>query len=139
MENTIIESKNNMSLIIKDPINRPILIADDDKCTQDVVSKFLKIKGFDVTTAECGTEALSLFIIRPFDMVLTDLHMPEMDGLSLATHIKKRSPETPIVLLTGDHKEAVLKKVESGPFYSVLFKPFRLVDLHRTIQGALSM
>ena len=64
--------------------------------------------------------------------------MPAMDGLSLAGHIKERSPSTPVILLTGSDRETVLKKVERGPVDAVIFKPFRLEDLQRTIQGALA-
>jgi CheY-like chemotaxis protein len=63
--------------------------------------------------------------------------MPVMDGLRLATHIKKRSPSTPVILLTGSDREVVLKKVERGPVDSVIFKPFGMEDLQKTVQGAL--
>ena len=52
--------------------------------------------------------------------------------------IKERSPSTPVILLTGCDRETVWKKVESAPVASVIFKPFRLKDLQRTVQGALA-
>jgi CheY-like chemotaxis protein len=64
--------------------------------------------------------------------------MPAMDGLSLASHIKERSPSTPVILLTGSDGETVRKKMERAPVDSVIFKPFRLEDLQRTVQGALT-
>jgi len=70
---------------------------------------------------------------------LTDLQMPAMDGLSLARHIKKRSPSTPVILLTGSDREAVREKVERGPVDAVIFKPFTLEDFQRTVQGALEL
>jgi CheY-like chemotaxis protein len=94
--------------------------------------------GFEVALAGNGIEALSVFLDSSFDLVLTDLQMPIMDGLSLASHIKERSPSTPVILLTGSDRETVRKKVERGPFDSVIFKPFRLEDLQRTVQGALA-
>jgi len=57
--------------------------------------------------------------------------------LSLAGHIKERSPSTPVILLTGSDRETVWKKMERGPVDSVIFKPFRMKDLQRTVQGAL--
>jgi CheY-like chemotaxis protein len=70
-------------------------------------------------------------------LVLTDFEMPAMDGLSLAGHIKERSPNTPVILLTGSDRETVRKKVERGPVDSVIFKPFGLEDLKTAVQGAL--
>jgi CheY-like chemotaxis protein len=118
-------------------ISRRILVADDDKSIQKLVSKFLAFMGFEVALAGNGIEALAIFLESSFDLVLTDLQMPAMDGLSLAGHIKERSPNTPVILLTGSDRETVRNKAEGGPVDSVIFKPYRLEDLHRTIQGAL--
>lgn len=116
-----------------------ILVAEDDEDILEMVSEFLELMGFEVALAENGMDALSLFVTDPFDLVLTDLNMPVMDGLSLAIHIKSKAPETPIVLITASDKEAVRKKVKSWPFYSVLFKPFRIADFRKTIQGAMEL
>jgi CheY-like chemotaxis protein len=118
-------------------ISRRILVADDDKSIQDVVSRLLEVMGFEVALAGNGIEALAVFLESSFDLVLTDLQMPAMDGLSLARHIKERSPSTPVILLTGSDRETVRKKVERAPVDSVIFKPFGLKDLQRTVQGAL--
>jgi CheY-like chemotaxis protein len=93
--------------------------------------------GFEVALADNGVESLAVFLDNSFDLVLTDLEMPAMDGLSLTHCIKEKSPSTPVILLTASDKETVRKKVERGPVNSVLFKPFRLEDLQRTVQGAL--
>jgi CheY-like chemotaxis protein len=94
--------------------------------------------GFEVALAANGIEALAVFLESSFDLVLTDFQMPAMDGLSLASHIKERSPSTPVILLTGCDRETVWKKVERALVDSVIFKPFRLEDLQRTVQGALA-
>ena len=116
-----------------------ILVVDDDRTVLDMVSRYLEFLGFEVGLAGNGLEALSLFLQSSFDLVLTDFQMPAMDGLSLARHIKDRSPRTPVILLTGSDRETVQKKVERGPVDSVIFKPFRLKDLQTTIQGALEL
>ena len=116
-----------------------ILVAEDNKSIQNVVSWILDFMGFEVALAGNGVEALSLFLANPFDLVLTDLEMPIMDGWSLTHCIKERSPNTPIVLMTGGDRETVWKKVERGPVDSVIFKPFRLEDLQRTVQGVLAL
>ena len=115
-----------------------ILVAEDNRATQDLVSRFLEFLGYEVALACNGIEALAAFIEGSFDLVLTDLNMPAMDGLSLAGHIKERSPGTPVILLTASDRETVRKKVERGPVDSVIFKPFGLEDLQRGVQGALA-
>jgi CheY-like chemotaxis protein len=70
-------------------ISRRILVAEDNKAFQDIVSGFLEFLGFEVALAGNGIEALAIFIESIFDLVLTDLQMPAMDGLKLASHIKK--------------------------------------------------
>ena len=115
-----------------------ILLADDNKAIRDLVSGFLEFIGYEVALAINGMEALAVFLRSTFDLVLTDYEMPAMDGLSLAGHIKTRSPNTPVILLTGADRETVMKKVEKGPVDSVLFKPFMLEDLQKTVQNALA-
>ncbi|MBN2033629.1 MAG: response regulator [Deltaproteobacteria bacterium] len=113
-------------------------MAEDNKSIRDIISSFLVFMGFEVALACNGIEALALFFERSFDLVLTDLQMPAMDGLTLASHIKERSPSTPVILVTGCDRQTVRNKVEKGPVDSVIFKPFRLDDLQRTVQGALA-
>lgn len=115
-----------------------ILVADDNKAVQDLVSEFLEFLGYEVDLAINGIEALAVFLASTFDLVLTDLDMPAMDGMSLAGHIKAKSPNTPVILLTGADRKTVLEKVEKGPVDSVIFKPFMLEDLQSKVRGALA-
>jgi CheY-like chemotaxis protein len=138
MEETKKETKKSVSSNTAQAIPKRILVADDDKVIRDAVTWFLEFMGFEVALAGNGIEALAVFLESSFDLVLTDLQMPAMDGLSLASHIKERSPSTPVILLTGCDRETVWKKVERAPVDSVIFKPFRLKDLQRTVQGALA-
>ena len=118
-------------------ISGRILVAEDNKAIQGIVSKILEFMGFEVALAGNGVEALSLFIERSFDLVLTDLEMPIMDGWGLTNCIKERSPSTPVVLMTGADRESVLEKVQSAPIDSVIFKPFLLDDFQSTVQRVL--
>jgi len=116
-----------------------ILMAEDYKITQDVVSEFLEYLGFEVALANNGVEALAAFQENDFDLVLTDLQMPAMDGLTLAGHIKKRSPYTPIILMTGSDKETFLDQKVKKSVDSVIFKPFLMEELQRTVQETLGL
>ena len=117
-------------------ISRRILVAEDNKNIQRVVFRILDFMGFEVAFAANGVEALSLFLRKSFDLVLTDLEMPVMDGWSLTHCIKERSPNTPVVLMTGADREIVLK-MKSAPIDSVIFKPFLLDDFQSTVQRVL--
>ncbi|MFO8165932.1 MAG: response regulator [Desulfatiglandales bacterium] len=139
MKETRKEAKKSVSANTGQVIPKRILLADDNKAIRDAVSQILHFLGFEVALAINGIEAVAVFLKSTFDLVLTDLEMPAMDGLSLAGHIKERSPITPVILLTGSDRETVLKKVERGPVDSVIFKPFTLEDLQRTVQGALEL
>jgi CheY-like chemotaxis protein len=132
------ETKKAVSVCLGKAISKRILVADDNKVIRNAVAWFLEFMGFEVALPANGIEALAVFLESTFDLVITDLQMPAMDGLSLASHIKERSPSTPVILLTGCDRETVWKKVESAPVASVIFKPFRLKDLQRTVQGALA-
>jgi len=132
------KKKKSKSANAGQAISKRILLADDNKAIRDLVSGFLKFIGYEVAIAINGIEALAVFLASSFDLVLTDLEMPAMDGLSLAGHIKERSPNTPVILLTGADRETVLKKLEKGPVDSVIFKPFMMEDLQRTVQKALA-
>ena len=67
--------------------------------------------------------------------MLTDLNMPGMDGWTLASHIKRKSPNTPVVLITGSEKGAVVEKLKRSCVDPVIFKPFILEDFQKTVQG----
>ena len=110
-----------------------ILVADDKKSIRDIISEFLEFIGYEVALAIDGVEALAVFLENSIDLVLTDLEMPAMDGLSLAGHIKENSPSTPVILLTGSDLE-----IGIDLFESVLLKPVMLEDLQSAIQTALA-
>jgi CheY-like chemotaxis protein len=111
-----------------------ILIVDDSRDIRDILSKVLSLMGFEAAVASNGNEALNLFLTNSFDLVLTDLEMPDLDGWTLALHIKDKSPNTPVVLITGSEKEAVMERLKGSCIDSVLFKPFMLEDIQKTVQ-----
>jgi CheY-like chemotaxis protein len=138
MKETKIKGKESVSGNAGHAIPKRILVADDNKAILDLVSKVLEFLGYEVALACSGIEALATFLESSFDLVITDFQMPAMDGLSLAGHIKERSPNTPVILVTGLDRKTVRKKVERGSFDSVIFKPFRMKDLRGAVQGALA-
>lgn len=114
-----------------------ILVVDDSKAIRDLLSNVLSFMGYHTAVASNGNEGLHLFLTNSFDLVLTDVQMPGMDGWSLALHVKDKSPDTPVVLVTGEEKKGIMEKLKGSSADSVLFKPFGLEDIQETIQKML--
>lgn len=111
-----------------------ILVVDDEPMVRAVTSKLLRLKGHTVEEVEGGPQALSLMdVAEPFDLIITDLSMPEMSGRELAAAIRERQPDLPIMLLTGDTDA----QAEGADVSAVVKKPFQLDALEATIQEVL--
>jgi len=85
-----------------------ILVVDDDNSLRILISKMLSRLGYEVASADGGENGLSIFLKNEFDMVFSDYEMPGMDGVAFACSIKKSSPRTPVIIMTGAGREAVL-------------------------------
>jgi len=108
-----------------------VLIVDDNNQLRNVLSVFLSQKGFSTETAENGVEGLTKFTSHPFDVVLTDIQMPYIDGLSLSNEIRKKQSKTTIIIMTGDVQ---LSQQARSVADFVLLKPFSLKDLNEKLQ-----
>lgn len=107
---------------------RRILVVDDDQSVRVAMAGILSDLGYDVAVAADADEALVLLQDSTVGLVLTDLNMPGMDGLSLARCIKKDS-STPVVLITASDRRSVEPRLKDSVVDSVLFKPFRVDEL----------
>jgi two-component system response regulator GlrR len=119
-------------------IKPKILLIDDDECLLRLMSIRLQGEGFDVTSVNNATHALRLTYNNPFDVVLSDLRMPGMDGLSLFDEILEKHRDLPVILMTahGTIKDAVAA-TQRG-VYSFLTKPVDHIELKRTLLKAVS-
>jgi len=78
-----------------------VLVVDDSAVICEFLRDLLGRHGYETVVATNGVEGLQQFDSKPIDVVIADIFMPEMDGLTLLEHIKHRSPGTPVVLLTA--------------------------------------
>ena len=117
--------------------NIRVLVVDDDDGLREMLSKVLCFMGYEAVQAHSGSEALNIFLEGPFSLVMTDLQMPGMDGWSLASRIKERSPEIPILLMTAHARHHIMKELKGSSIDSALFKPFSLEELRREVNKAL--
>lgn len=113
-----------------------ILITDDDMDLRELLTEAVKNWGYDVSVARDGDEALRKLRMERFDIVITDLMMPGMDGLALLQKIKDLDKEILVIIITGYATiETAVKAIESGA-YDYIAKPFRLDELMIVIKNA---
>ncbi len=117
---------------------RRILVVDDEPLVCDALKMMLSFEGHVVETAADGREALALFVNRKFDLVITDLEMPNMKGDELAAAIKTRDPNQPVVMITAyaEMLEAAGKRLSGVD--CVISKPFLLENLREAIAKVTS-
>ena len=110
-----------------------ILIVDDELSIRESLKGWLKRGGYQVETATGGAEAVARNAEKRFDIMLIDVKMPEMDGLTLLKKIKENDADIAIVMMTahGDIRDAV-EAMKLGA-YDYLLKPFDLEELSLTI------
>ena len=116
---------------------RRILVVDDDTVISDFLSEIFLRMGYDVVTASNGDDAWIQFTNKAFGLVLTDLEMPGINGFTLAKRIKEQSPRTPVIMVTGQSPEEVMKKTVEGVIDSVILKPFKLEEIRRKVNEFL--
>ncbi len=101
-----------------------ILIVDDEKNYPLILSAVLEEEGFETLTANSGAEALEKLAESDVDLVLTDMKMPQMDGIELLESIKTRNPELPVVMMTAHGTvEKAVEAMQKGA-YTYILKPF---------------
>ncbi len=82
-------------------LKKKVLVVDDDEVIRDLLINFLKFSGYDGVGAQNGQAALDVVLVDPPDMIITDIHMPYMNGFQLLRAVKKVDPEMPVVFITG--------------------------------------
>ncbi|HZO32678.1 MAG TPA: ATP-binding protein, partial [Chloroflexota bacterium] len=116
---------------------RHVLFADDEAGLAAIVQRLLLLEGFEVTICSGGEEALAKFDPDEHDLVLTDYGMPDLTGLQVAAAVRRRSPNTPVVLVTGWGSDLDANAPPAG-VTAVISKPFRLGTLVEAVRAALS-
>ena len=110
------------------PASPRILLAEDEEAMRAYLERALTKAGFDVVSVDRGTEAVPLLEAEFFDLLLSDIVMPEMDGIELAQRCAELSPRTKVMFITG-FAAVSLRASREQPHAKVLSKPFHLRDL----------
>lgn len=114
-----------------------ILLVDDEQSLLMTLAANLELDGFDVTTAESGQRALQLFETAHFDLVLSDIRMPGMNGVELFRAIRAKRPDLPVILMTAFALEGMVKDAIAEGVFTVLPKPFDVAHLVSALTTAL--
>ena len=117
-------------------MSKTVLIAEDETVLRESLAELLAEEGYETLQACNGREAYQLVLSRPVDLVLTDVRMPEMDGVELLKRLQQLAPETPVIILTafGTVQSAVAAMRNGAADY--LLKPVQFDDVLLRIERA---
>jgi two-component system cell cycle sensor histidine kinase/response regulator CckA len=117
-----------------------ILLVEDEEALRALSARTLVARGFEVTEAGSGVEALQAVeeADAPFDLVVSDVVMPEMDGPTLLKELRKRHPGTRIIFVSGYAEEAFAKNMPEGEEFAFLAKPFSMKQLVEMVKSNMA-
>jgi CheY-like chemotaxis protein len=113
-----------------------VLVVDDNEDVRNLLSQALAHMGCNIVEAGNGQEGFELFLKHGADLVVTDLDMPVLDGYGLIQRLESRSPQTPIVIITGQAPDNV-PALLSANIRAILYKPFPLKKLQDITRAAV--
>jgi DNA-binding response OmpR family regulator len=120
------------------PPHRPrILVVDDEAGIRELLSKTLALADYDVEAAGDGRAAIERLRAGSYDLLVTDLKMPGMDGLSLIREARRLAPELPIIIITAFSTESSAIEAINLGVAGYLTKPFRIAKILSTAAKAL--
>lgn len=116
-----------------------VLIADDEDSMRQLVARAIAMDGHEIVTAQDGAEALEILIREDgaFDLLLTDIQMPVMDGIALALSAARDFPQLTILLMTGFADQRERASNLNALVHDVVTKPFSVADIRTAVADAL--
>jgi two-component system, cell cycle response regulator CpdR len=114
-----------------------ILVAEDDPSVRSFVLRALTLRGHDVTTVSDGLQALEVLGADAFDLLITDIVMPGLDGIALALRVGRDYPDLPILMMTGYSAERQKAHNLEQLIARVILKPFTLQQICNAVDETL--
>ena len=108
---------------------KKILVTDDEKVMRSMLTDFLEEAGYEVSQAEDGQIAWSLWQEGKYDLVISDINMPNMNGIELLKNIKKTDENFPVIIITGVSVESAHNSANENNADALLIKPFKMKAL----------
>ncbi|MFH1367678.1 MAG: response regulator [Elusimicrobiota bacterium] len=115
-----------------------VLVVDDSENDRTLLTDILTSKGFRVVSAKTGAEAIDLAERNDFDVIILDIRLPDMDGISVLEKIKEFKPASSIITVTGYCLDELIENIVSKGAYTCLLKPFDVELLLREINNLMS-
>lgn len=139
METTISERDMEMGYNIPEGEEgkKRILLAEDDYDTANMIKFFLEKANMEVASAANGQIAVDILKKEKFDLVITDVNMPEVNGAELHKIIRKKDKNLPILFISGYDKTVTKNMAEGDEYAYYLSKPFKHIDIYNILKKAL--
>ncbi len=119
-------------------MQKNILVAEDDKNIANLIKEIIKRKGNIALLAKDGDEAYKIFSNVKVDLIITDLKMPKIDGMTLIKMVREKSSTIPIIIVTGYGSEENRKKAKEFGVDTILQKPCSILDITKAIDNSLT-
>ena len=114
-----------------------VLVVDDLRSIRLTLGGILEDEGYNVVLAENGYQAIESAKKTPFDLVFMDIKMPGINGVQTFREIKKINPEAVVIMMTAYSVEDLVREALKEGAYGVVYKPFDIDELIKTIESAL--
>ncbi|MDP3296660.1 MAG: response regulator [Thermodesulfovibrionia bacterium] len=121
---------------------KSVLVVDDSSATRSLITSMLEdIGGIDVFEASSGFEALKILPRQPFDLVVTDINMPDINGFELVSFVKnnEKYKNIPVIFISTERNEGEINKGMSLGAFAYITKPFNTEEFHGIVKKALSL
>lgn len=116
-----------------------ILLIDDEAIALSNLRHVFEREGYSVTACRSGEAGLTAMQTTAFDLVLTDLRMPGIDGMAVLAHIRATTPDVPVIMITGHATlDSAVDAMKAGAYHYIA-KPFRLAEAREVVRGALEV
>jgi len=119
------------------PNTKKVLVIDDQPIVTDLLVSVLERMDYQSQVASCGKEGLEMFERDRFDLVITDLGMPDISGWEVSQAVKEKRPEVPVVVITGWGVDPDPNKVKDSKVDLIITKPFQVDQLEKTIRDLI--
>ncbi len=117
---------------------KKILVVDDEVSIRSLLADVLSSFGFKVTLAEDGQDSLDQMQDRRFDLLITDINMPRLDGIELLKRMKRAGREEKVIVMTGNPLDHSLEREDIPPVFTRLSKPFHIPNFMEAVTAALA-
>jgi CheY-like chemotaxis protein len=118
-----------------------ILIIDDDLNMRETIREILSVENYEIVITADGKEGISLHRLRAFDLIITDIIMPDMDGIEIIIELKKNHKDTKIIAISGGgyyYADDYLETARALGANTVIEKPFENEELTNTVNNLLN-